>query len=316
LMEAKNQTTAFVMVGLVTHPELQSLLFVVTLVMYVVSLVGNTLISAAVCLDSALHTPMHYFISSLSWVDICYTTVTIPKMLESLLSQGTTISFTGCAAQLYFLDALGTAECFLLAAMAYDRLLAICHPLRYAVLMSTSRCAQLVVGSWASSLLLSLGQTLFIFTLPFCGEHRINHFFCDVPPLLGLACGDTTMNEVAVFVAGMGITLIPSMLIVGSYLHIIATVLKIKSAQGRRKAFSTCSSHLLVITLFYGSASAMYLRPKSTYAPESDKFLALLYCVVTPTLNPIIYSLRSKDINQAVGRVIAYKILRRTRVSV
>ncbi|XP_005309077.2 olfactory receptor 5V1-like [Chrysemys picta bellii] len=307
-MEAKNQTTEFVMVGFATHPELQNLLFVVTFIMYVVSLMGNILISATVWLDPVLHTPMYYFISNLSLVDICYTTVTIPKMLENLLSQDRTISFTGCAVQLYFLLSLGTTECFLLAAMAYDRVLAICNPLQYVVLMNKSLCVQLVAGAWVSGLLLSLGQTSLVFTLPFCGDNRINHFFCDIPPLLTLACRDTTMNEIAVFVAGMLITLIPSLLILGSYIHIISTILKITSAQGRHKAFSTCSSHLIVITLFYGSASAMYLRPRSSYTPESDKFLALLYSVVTPTLNPIIYSLRSKDINKALRRVITSNI--------
>uniref|UniRef100_A0A8C0G6R0 G-protein coupled receptors family 1 profile domain-containing protein n=1 Tax=Chelonoidis abingdonii TaxID=106734 RepID=A0A8C0G6R0_CHEAB len=202
----------------------------------------------------------------------------------------------------------GSAECYLLAAMSYDRYLAICKPLHYAVFMNGSLCVQLVAGSWVSGLLLSLGQTSLIFTLPFCGDNRINYFFCDIPPLLTLACGDTTLNEIAVFVAGMLITLIPSLLILGSYIHIISTILKITSAQGRHKAFSTCSSHLIVITLFYGSASAMYLRPRSSYTPESDKFLALLYSVVTPTLNPIIYSLRSKDINRALRRVITSNI--------
>ncbi|XP_067391439.1 olfactory receptor 5V1-like [Emydura macquarii macquarii] len=307
-MEDKNQTTEFVMVGFVTHAELQNLLFVVTFIMYMVSLMGNILISVTVWLDPALHTPMYYFISNLSWVDMCYTTVTIPKMLENLLSQDRTISFNGCAAQLYFLLSLGTTECFLLAAMAYDRVLAICNPLRYVVLMNKQRCVQLVAGSWVSGLLLSLGQTSLIFTLPFCGHNRINHFFCDIPPLLTLACGDTSMNEIAVFAAGMLITLIPSLLILGSYIHIISTILKITSSQGRRKAFSTCSSHLIVIMLFYGSASAMYLRPRSSYSPESDKFLALFYSVVTPTLNPIIYSLRSKDIKKALKRAITSNV--------
>ncbi|CAM4655448.1 unnamed protein product [Caretta caretta] len=307
-MEAKNQTTEFVMVGFSVHPELQNLLFMVTFIMYMVSLLGNILISATVWLDPALHTPMYYFISNLSLVDICYTTVTVPKMLENLLSQDRTISFTGCAAQLYFLLSLGTTECFLLAAMAYDRVLAICNPLRYVVLMNKSLCVQLLAGAWVSGLLLSLGQTSFVLTLPFCGDNRINHFFCDIPPLLTLACGDTARNEIAIFVAGMLIALIPSLLILGSYMHIISTILKITSAQGRHKAFSTCSSHLIVITLFYGSASAMYLRPRSSYAPESDKFLALLYSVVTPTLNPIIYSLRSRDINRALRRVITSNI--------
>uniref|UniRef100_A0A8D2IUH3 Olfactory receptor n=1 Tax=Varanus komodoensis TaxID=61221 RepID=A0A8D2IUH3_VARKO len=208
---------------------------------------------------------------------------------------------------LYFLLFLGTTECFLLLAMAYDRFTAICNPLRYASIMSKKLCAWLVAGSWASGMVLSLGQTTLIFVLPFCEDNQINFFFCDIPPLLRLACGDTFINEIAVFTAGMLITLIPSLLILGSYIHIITTILKMASAKGRQKAFSTCSSHLIVITMFYGSASAMYLRPSSSYTLENDKFLALLYSIITPTLNPIIYSLRSKEINEALKRRVTSK---------
>ncbi|XP_062994326.1 olfactory receptor 5V1-like [Elgaria multicarinata webbii] len=301
-MEGQNKSTGFIILGFSGNLEMRGLLFTLFLTMYVMSLVGNALISIIVRLDPALHTPMCYFIASLSLVDICYTSVTVPKMLVNLLSKDKNISFTGCAAQLYFLLFLGTTECFLLAAMAYDRFMAICNPLRYASIMSKQLCAGLVAGSWASGMVLSLGQTNLIFALPFCEDNRIDYFFCDIPPLLRLACGDIFINEIAVFVAGMLITLIPSLLILGSYIHIITTILKIASAKGRQKAFSTCSSHLIVITLFYGSASAMYLRPSSSYTLENDKFLALLYSIITPTLNPIIYSLRSKEINAALKR--------------
>ncbi|XP_044295635.1 olfactory receptor 5V1-like [Varanus komodoensis] len=287
--------------------EMRALLFSLFLTAYVMSLVGNAMISIVVRLDPALHSPMCYFIASLSLVDICYTSVTVPKMLVNFLSKDTTISFTGCAAQLYFLLFLGTTECFLLLAMAYDRFTAICNPLRYASIMSKKLCAWLVAGSWASGMVLSLGQTTLIFVLPFCEDNQINFFFCDIPPLLRLACGDTFINEIAVFTAGMLITLIPSLLILGSYIHIITTILKMASAKGRQKAFSTCSSHLIVITMFYGSASAMYLRPSSSYTLENDKFLALLYSIITPTLNPIIYSLRSKEINEALKRRVTSK---------
>ncbi|KAF7234902.1 Olfactory receptor 5V1 [Varanus komodoensis] len=286
---------------------MRALLFSLFLTAYVMSLVGNAMISIVVRLDPALHSPMCYFIASLSLVDICYTSVTVPKMLVNFLSKDTTISFTGCAAQLYFLLFLGTTECFLLLAMAYDRFTAICNPLRYASIMSKKLCAWLVAGSWASGMVLSLGQTTLIFVLPFCEDNQINFFFCDIPPLLRLACGDTFINEIAVFTAGMLITLIPSLLILGSYIHIITTILKMASAKGRQKAFSTCSSHLIVITMFYGSASAMYLRPSSSYTLENDKFLALLYSIITPTLNPIIYSLRSKEINEALKRRVTSK---------
>ncbi|XP_006263307.1 olfactory receptor 5V1-like [Alligator mississippiensis] len=307
-MEGKNQTTEFIMKGFSCHPEFQNLLFAVIFIMYITSLLGNILISITVYLDSTLHAPMYYFISNLSLVDICYTSVTIPKLLTNLLSQKGTISFIGCAFQMYFLLFLGTTECFLLAVMAYDRFLAICNPLQYMVHMNKQLCSCLVGISWASGLLLSLVQTTLIFTLPYCGHNQIDHFFCDIPPLLHLACGDTSMNEIAVFVAGLLITLMPALLICVSYVHIISAVLKITSADGRHKTFSTCSSHLIVIILFYGSASAMYLRPRSSYVPESDRFLALFYSVVTPTLNPIIYSLRSKDINKALRRVITSRL--------
>lgn len=306
-MEVQNRTTGFIILGFSGNLEMRSLLFVLFLIMYATSLLGNTLISIVVRLDPTLHSPMCYLIASLSFVDICYTSVTAPKMLMNFLSKDKTISFTGCAAQLYFLLSLGTTECFLLSAMAYDRFLAICNPLRYSSIMSKQLCAWLVAGSWASGMMLSLGQTSLIFVLPFCRDNRVNYFFCDIPPLLRLACGDISLNEITVFMAGMLITLIPSLLILGSYVHIIATILKIASAKGRQKAFSTCSSHLIVITLFYGSASAMYLRPRSSYVLENDKYLALLYSVITPTLNPLIYSLRSKEINQALKRKVISK---------
>ncbi|XP_067390573.1 olfactory receptor 2G3-like [Emydura macquarii macquarii] len=305
----KNQTDEFVFVKISNHPRLQALLFTVILILYIMSLMGNILIGIIIKLNPALHIPMYYFISNLSLVDICYTSVTIPKMLAILLSEDRTISFTACAAQLYFFIALGPTECFLLASMAYDRFTAICNPLHYVSLMNKRRCVQLVAGSWVSGLLLSLGQTSLIVTLPFCADNRINHFFCDVTPLLSLACGDTSRNEIALFAACILIVIIPSMLILVSYGRIISTILKITSAQQRHKAFSTCSSHLIVIALFYGSATAMYLRPTSSYTPERDKFLALFYSVVTPTLNPIIYSLRSKDIKKALRSLILGKSL-------
>ncbi|XP_067391492.1 olfactory receptor 2G3-like [Emydura macquarii macquarii] len=305
----KNQTAEFVFVIISNHPRLQVLLFTVILNLYIMSLMGNILIGIIIKINPALHVPMYYFISNLSLVDICYTSVTIPKMLAILLSEDRTISFTGCAAQLYFFIALGPTECFLLAAMAYDRFTAICNPLSYVSLMNKRRCVQLVAGSWVSGLLLSLGQTSLIVTLPFCADNRINHFFCDVTRLLNLACGDTSRNEIALFAACILIVIIPSMLILVSYGRIISTILKITSAQQRHKAFSTCLSHLIVIVLFYGSVTAMYLRPTSSYTPERDKFLALFYSVVTPTLNPIIYSLRSKDIKKALRSLILRKSL-------
>ncbi|XP_054850641.1 olfactory receptor 5V1-like [Eublepharis macularius] len=309
-MESQNKSTGFIILGYSGSLEMQGLLFVLFFTMYTMSLLGNALISTVVRLDPALHTPMCFFIASLSLVDICYTSVTAPKMLVNFFSKDKVISFSGCAAQLYFLLSLGTTECFLLAAMAYDRFLAICNPLRYTSIMKKHLCACLVAGSWASGMVLSLGQTSLIFVLPFCEDNRINYFFCDIPPLLRLACGDISINEITVFMAGLLITLVPSLLILGSYIHIITTILKITSVKGRQKAFSTCSSHLIVIILFYGSASAMYLRPRSSYVLEKDKFLALLYSIITPALNPIIYSLRSKEINEALKRRVISRFVK------
>lgn len=309
-MENQNKSTRFIILGFSGNVEMHVLLFILFLIMYVMSLLGNVLISIVIRLEPSLHMPMCYFIASLSLVDICYISVTAPTMLVNFLSEDKSISLVGCAAQLYFLLSLGTTECFLLAAMAYDRFLAICNPLRYPLIMNKQLCACLVAGSWASGIFLSLGQTTLIFSLPFCDEHWINYFFCDIPPLLKLACGDTYLNEITVFMAGLLITLIPLLLILFSYVHIINTVLKLASANERQKVFSTCSSHVIVITLFYGSASAMYLRPRSTYTFETDKFLALLYSIVTPTLNPIIYSWRNKEINEALKRRFASKLIR------
>uniref|UniRef100_A0A670YUA8 G-protein coupled receptors family 1 profile domain-containing protein n=1 Tax=Pseudonaja textilis TaxID=8673 RepID=A0A670YUA8_PSETE len=274
-----NINTRFIILGFSGNLEMHVLLFMLFLTMYVMSFLGNALISIVIRLDPSLHMPMCYFIASLSLVDIL-----------NFLSEDKSIFFVGCAAQLYFLLSLGTTECFLLAAMAYDNFLAICNPLHYPLIMNKQLCACLVAGSWASGILVSLGQTTLIFSLPFCDEHWINYFFCDIPPLLKLACGNICLNEITVFMAGLLITLIPLLLILSSYI------------------FSTCSSHIIVITLFYGSASAMYLRPRSTYAFETDKFLFLLYSIVTPTLNPIIYSWRNKEINDSLKRRFASKL--------
>ncbi|XP_048373758.1 olfactory receptor 10A7-like [Sphaerodactylus townsendi] len=306
-MESQNKSNGFIILGYSGSPEIQGVFFVLFLTLYAMSLLGNALISTIVWLEPALHTPMCWFIANLSLVDLCYTSVTAPQMLVNIFSKDKAISFSRCAAQLYFLLSLGTTECFLLAAMAYDRFMAICNPLHYASIMRKDLCAWLVAGSWTSGMVLSLGQTSLIFALPFCEDNQINYFFCDIPPLLSLACGDTSINEITVFLAGLLITLIPALLILGSYIHISATILKIATAKGRQKAFSTCSSHLIVIILFYGSASTMYLRPRSSYVLENDKFIALLYSIITPALNPIIYSLRSKEINGALKRRVFSK---------
>ncbi|XP_062994328.1 olfactory receptor 10A2-like [Elgaria multicarinata webbii] len=289
----------FILLGLSDDPKLQSLLFAAFLVIYILTLAGNLLIILLTLTDSSLCTPMYFFLRNLSFLEICYTSVNVPKMLNNILSGSQSISFIGCALQTYFTFFLGGSECFLLASMAYDRYVAICKPLHYPVLMSRKVYTSLAVASWLSGFFMSFGHTSMVFTLPFCDSNVINHFFCDIPPLLKLACGDTTRTEIAVFTVAMVFVTFPFILILMSYAGIIAAILKISSSEGRKKTFSTCSSHLIVVTLFFGSACIMYLKPNSTYSPNTDKYLSLFYTVVGPILNPVIYSLRNKEVKYA-----------------
>uniref|UniRef100_A0A670JM23 Olfactory receptor n=1 Tax=Podarcis muralis TaxID=64176 RepID=A0A670JM23_PODMU len=297
----------FILLGLSGDPNLQSALFSTFLVLYIITLVGNLLIILLTLADPALHTPMYFFLRNLSFLEICYTSVNVPKMLANLLSGNKSISFIGCAVQTYFIFFLGGSECFLLASMAYDRYVAICKPLHYHVLMSV--CVRLTLASWLCGILLPLVNTSWAFSLPYCGSNEINHFFCDFPPVLKLACADTSLNEAVMLVSSLIITLIPFVFILISYACILGTILRVPSATGRQKLFSTCSSHLIMVTLFYGTASFMYLQPKSSYSLERDKFLSLFYTVITPMLNPIIYTLRNTEVKKAVKRMTKRKIL-------
>ncbi|XP_067388382.1 olfactory receptor 10A4-like [Emydura macquarii macquarii] len=296
--------TEFIFVGFSGLAELQVLLFVMVLSMYAVSLTGNVIITAVIKANQSLHTPMYFFLINLSLLELCYTTSIVPKMLVSLVSENGRISLWGCATQMYFFTLFGITECCLLAAMAYDRYVAICNPLNYTLVMSRRACIQLAMASWMVGVLVGLSQTTYVFSLTYCGSNRINHFFCDIPPLLKLACGDTSMNVLAVYLVALLFITAPFTLILASYLFILTAVLSMPSAEGRRKAFSTCSSHLIVVLLFYGSGIITYLRPKSSYSMESDKLLALFYTVVTSMLNPIVYSLRNKEVKEALRRVM------------
>lgn len=296
--------TEFIFVGFSGLPWLQTLLFALVLSMYATSLAGNAIITTVIKLNPALHTPMYFFLTNLSLLEICYTTAIVPKMLVGLMSEDKRISLWGCATQMYFFTLFGIAECCLLAAMAYDRYVAICNPLRYSLVMSRGVCAQLSLASWTVGVAVGLGQTNYVFSLTYCGPNRINHFFCDIPPLLTLACGDTSLNVIAVYLVAVLFITAPFLLILTSYVNIIASVVRMPSAEGRHKAFSTCSSHLIVVSLFYGSGIVTYLRPQSSYSAESDKLLALFYTVVTSMLNPIIYSLRNKEVKVALKRTL------------
>uniref|UniRef100_A0A452GGL8 Olfactory receptor n=1 Tax=Gopherus agassizii TaxID=38772 RepID=A0A452GGL8_9SAUR len=276
----------FILLGFSTLPRLQHLLFSVFLLSYLITVTGNLLIILLTL----------FFLRNLSFLEVCYISVTIPKMLANLLLDYKTISFIGCAVQTYFSFFLCGSECILLVTMAYDRYVAICRPLHYPVVMNRKVATGLAAGSWLTGLLLSFSHTSVVFTLPFCRSHEINNFFCDIPPLLKLACGDTSHNEMAVFMVALFFVSFPFVLILMSYISIISTILKMPSGAGRTKSFSTCSSHLIVVMLFYGSSAIMYLKPNSSSSPDTDKFLSLSYTVLTPMLNPIIYSLRNKEV--------------------
>ncbi|NXY84636.1 O10A4 protein, partial [Alcedo cyanopectus] len=289
-------------------PAIQGSLFCLVLLMYLSTLVGNILIILITMADATLHSPMYFFLKNLSFLEIGYTTSTIPKMLVNLLTERKGISFLGCATQMYVFSLLGITECCLLAAMAYDRYVAICQPLHYTAVMSWNKCFLLSAASWSIGFLVALGQTTLIFTLPYCGPNRINHFFCDLLPLLKLACVATYKNEIITYIVAVLFIMVPFLLIVVSYVQILHTIIKMPSAGGKRKTFSTCSSHLVVVTLFYGSGIVTYLRPKAFYSSSSNKLLSLFYTLMSPMMNPLIYSLRNKEVKQSLRRLVTKKI--------
>ncbi|XP_070282799.1 olfactory receptor 10A5-like isoform X1 [Myotis yumanensis] len=304
------RVTEFILVSFSSLPtELQLLLFLTFLIIYLVTLMGNSLIILVTLADPMLHSPMYFFLRNLSFLEIGFNLVIVPKMLGTLLAQNTTISFPGCAIQMYFFFFFGVAECFLLAIMAYDRYVAICNPLLYPVIMNQRTRAKLAVASWFPGFPVATVQTTWLFSFPLCGTNKVNHFFCDSPPVLRLVCADTARFEVYAIVGTILIIMIPCLLVLCSYSRIAAAIFKIPSAKGKHKAFSTCSSHLLVVSLFYVSLSLTYFRPKSNNSPESKKLLSLFYTVVTPMLNPIIYSLRNNEVKNALSRTLSQKIL-------
>ncbi|KAM5299738.1 olfactory receptor 5V1-like [Ctenodactylus gundi] len=305
-MATYNRTpvTQFILIGLSDLPEVRYPLFVAFAVIYLVTLVGNGAILLAIGTEKKLHTPMYYFLASLSLLDMSCASTTVPKMLDSLLTAEHSISFLACALQLYFLVALMGTEVFLLAAMAYDRYVAICFPLRYSLIMTKGRCAQLASGTWAAGFLNSVIHTMSTFSLSFCKSNLVNQYYCDIPQIVALSCSSTFMAEVLALVIGgiFGTGAFPTTLV--SYLYIVSTILRMQSAEGKRKAFSTCASHLLVVGLFYGTAIFTYLRRSSSQSSLSrDRLVSMLYSVITPMLNPIIYSLRNTDVKGALRRV-------------
>ncbi|EHH50851.1 hypothetical protein EGM_01738 [Macaca fascicularis] len=305
-MKTGNQSfgTDFLLVGLFQYGQINSLLFVVIATLFTVALTGNIMLIHLIWLDTRLHTPMYFLLSQLSIIDLMYISTTVPKMVVNFLSQSKTITFMGCEIQTYVFLALGGTEALLLGFMSYDRYVAICHPLHYPVLMSKNICCLMVACAWASSSVSAIIHTLHVFQLPFCRSRLINHFFCEVPALLSLVCQDTSHYEYTVLLSGLTILLLPFLAILASYARVLIVVFQMSSGKGQAKAVSTCSSHLIVASLFYATALFTYTRPHSLHSPSQDKVVAVFYTIITPLLNPFIYSLRNKEVTGAVRRLL------------
>nr|XP_006133466.2 olfactory receptor 6B1-like [Pelodiscus sinensis] len=293
-----------ILLGFGDLTELQPLLFLLFLLIYMATMAGNLLIVLLVVADRHLHTPMYFFLENLSCLESCYSSTILPRMLASLLTGNRTISVSGCIAQFYFFGFLLTVECYLLSAMSYDRYLAICKPLNYASIMNNVICRQLAAGSWITGILVSAIIIFFMSQLTFCGPSVIDHFFCDFTPMIKLSCSDTHLMELITFMLTFITTLPPFLLTLASYVCIISTILGIPSTNGRQKAFSTCSSHLMVVTLFYGAIMIVYMLPKTGTLRALNKVFSLLYTVLTPLVNPLIYSLRNKDVKEALRKAV------------
>ncbi|XP_003341561.2 olfactory receptor 5F1-like [Monodelphis domestica] len=308
-MSGGNYTTVteFILLGLTDSTELQIILFVLFLLIYTLTMIGNAGMIMLIKTDSQLHTPMYFFLTSLSLTDIVYSSTITPKMLTDLLSERKIISFAGCFLQMYVFIALITTECILFGLMAYDRYVAICNPLLYTVIMSKTVCLKMAMGAFTAGFLNSIIHTSYISSLSFCGSNVIHHFFCDSPPILKLSCSDTQMNEMIIFICA-GINMLGTLLIIlTSYIYILFSILRLHSVDGRRKAFSTCASHLTAIVIFYGTEIVTYLCPSSSYSPTQGKVLSVFYTVVIPMLNPLIYSLRNEEVKRALKNVIFRK---------
>ena len=308
LRENYTEVTEFILLGLTDRVELQPVLFVVFLVIYLITVFGNVSTILLIRADSKLQTPMYFFLSHLSFVDLCYATNVTPQMLVNLLSKRKTISFLGCFIQFDFFISLGLTDSYMLTAMAYDRYTAICKPLLYGSKMSRGVCLSLVATSYTYGFANGLAQTILMLRLSFCGPNEINHFYCADPPLLVLACSDTHVNETAMFVVAGSNLVFSLTIILISYAFIFTAILQMHSPEGRHKAFSTCGSHLTVVTMFYGTLFWMYLRTPSEASVEQTKTAAVFYIFLSPMLNPLIYSLRNKDVKKAIRRVIQAKI--------
>ncbi|XP_039731653.1 olfactory receptor-like protein OLF1 [Pteropus medius] len=300
--------TEFILLGFSTRPELQIVLFLAFLTLYGIILLANIGLMMLIRIDPRLQTPMYFFLSNLSFVDLCYSSAIVPKMLVNFLSENKSISYYGCALQFYFFCAFADTESFILAAMAYDRYVAICNPLLYTGVMSRGICIWLIVLSYIGGNMSSLVHTIFAFILQYCDKNVINHFFCDLPPLLKLSCTDTSVNEWLLSTYGSSVEIICFIIIITSYAFILHSVFKIRSSSGRKKSFSTCASHLISVAIYQGTLLFIYSRPSYLYSPNIDKFISVFYTVIIPVLNPLIYSLRNKDVKDATKKAIGSKV--------
>ena len=305
-MKGTNASTlaGFTLLGFSDQPHLEMVLLLVVSIIYILTLMGNTAIILVSYFNPKLHTPMYFFLSNLSFLDLCFTTSVVPQMLWNLKGPDKTISYTGCVIQLYVALGLGSTECVLLTVMAYDRFNAICRPLHYGVIMHPKLLQQLAALAWISGFVESMVQTILVFQLPLCSHHMVDDFMCEEPALIKIACVNTTFLENELSIALFLYVVIPLGLILVSYGCIVRSVLKIKSTEGRRKAFGTCGSHLIVVVLFFGTIISVYIQPKNKYTQNYSKFLSLFYTVVTPSLNPLIYTLRNKEVKWALRRLV------------
>ncbi|XP_063788412.1 olfactory receptor 2B6-like [Pseudophryne corroboree] len=300
-MPGNNDTvvTEFILLGLSSEPTIQVFIFIVFLLVYIVILIGNISIITLILSDVSLHTPMYFFLGNLSFLDLCYSSTSVPRMLKDLMSVKKTISYAECVTQMYISLSLGETECILLAVMAYDRYIAICYPLQYTTIMSKMVCVRLAISTWLCGFLSSISVVTLTLSVNRCDNNEINNFLCELPEVLSLGCENIMLIELVIFVVGSIILIVPVTFIVISYFQIIFSILKIKSAGGQQKAFSTCGSHMMVVTIFYGSCMAAYLKPRSSSTPGTDKFIAIFYLIITPVLNPMIYTLRNNDVKSA-----------------
>nr|XP_025844538.1 olfactory receptor 5T1-like [Vulpes vulpes] len=302
-MKNVTEATMFILMGFTDDFEMQVFLFLLFLAIYLFTLIGNLGLVILVIGDSRLHNPMYYFLSVLSFLDACYSSVVTPKMLVNFLAEDKSISYLGCAAQMLLFVTFGTTECFLLAAMAYDRYVAIYNPLLYSVSMSPRVYVPLIVASYVGGILHASVHTVATFSLSFCASNEIRHVFCDIPPLLAISCSDTHTNQLLLFYFVGSIEIVTILIVLISYGFIVLAILNIHSAEGRRKVFSTCGSHLTGVSIYHGTILFIYMRPSSSYALEHDMIVSIFYTIVIPMLNPIIYSLRNKDVKDAMKKL-------------